>query len=128
MSSTLNLSQDIRSLTDFKRHTTELTTQMRTSGRPLILTVNGKAEFVLQDAASYQALSEAAERAATVEGIRRGLEQSARGEGRPAAEFFEEFRAQHGIIAGGIIPEGGTSEDGRPEDGKPENGMESEAE
>ncbi|HEX8465306.1 MAG TPA: type II toxin-antitoxin system Phd/YefM family antitoxin [Abditibacterium sp.] len=97
MTTTLNLSQDIRSLTDFKRHTTELTEQLRTSGRPLVLTVNGKAEFVVQDAASYQAMTEALERAATIEGIRRGLEQSARGEGRPASEFFAEFRARHGI-------------------------------
>ena len=97
MSTTVNVSQDIRSLTDFKRHTAELTEQMKTSGRPLILTVNGKAEFVLQDAASYQALNEAAERAATVEGIRRGLEQSARGEGRPVGEFFAEFRERHSI-------------------------------
>ena len=97
MTTTLNVSEDIRSLTDFKRHTTELTEQMKASGRPLVLTVNGKAEFVVQDAASYQAMTEAAERAATVEGIRRGLEQIARGEGRPAADFFDEFRARHGL-------------------------------
>ena len=108
MSTTVNVSQDIRSLTDFKRHTAELTEQMKTSGRPLILTVNGKAEFVLQDATSYQALSEAAERAATVEGVRRGLEQSARGEGRPVGEFFEEFRGRHNIT----LEDGVSSEDG----------------
>lgn len=107
MTSTLNVSQDIRSLTEFKRNTTELTEQMRASGRPLVLTVNGKAEFVVQDAASYQAMTEAAERAATVEGIRRGLEQSLRGEGRPAGEFFAEFRARHGITAeNGAEPNG----------------------
>ncbi|MDQ3812745.1 MAG: prevent-host-death protein, partial [Armatimonadota bacterium] len=71
----------------------------KASGRPLILTVNGKAELVVQDAASYQAMLETVERAATVEGIRRGLEQMERGEGRSATEVFDEFRAKHGITA-----------------------------
>lgn len=97
MTTILNISQDIRSLTEFKRNTTQLTEQMKTSGRPLVLTINGKAEFVVQDAASYQAMLEAAERTATVEGIRRGLEQSQREEGRPVEEFFAEFRARHGL-------------------------------
>ena len=34
---------------------------------------------------------------ATLEGIQRGLEQMERGEGKPAAEFFAEFRDQFGI-------------------------------
>ena len=106
MAGTIDVTQDIRSLTEFKRHTSELTEQMKATGHPLVLTVNGKAEFVVQDAASYQAMLEAAERATTVEGIRRGLEQMARGEGQSAEEFFEAFRARHGIR-----PEDGTEPD-----------------
>lgn len=97
MASSFDITTDIHSLTDFKRHTTELTEQMKNNGRPLVLTVNGKAELVVQDAASYQAMAEAAELAITVQGIRRGLEQIAAGESRPADEFFKEFRARHGI-------------------------------
>jgi PHD/YefM family antitoxin component YafN of YafNO toxin-antitoxin module len=97
MPGAIDISQDIRSLTDFKRHTAELTEQLKATGRPLVLTVNGKAELVVQDPASYQALLEAAELAATVEGIRRGLEQMERGEGRLAEDVFAEFRARHGI-------------------------------
>ena len=93
----INFTQDIRSLTDFKRRTTELTEQIRETGRPLVLTVNGRAELVVQDADSYQALIDAVEQAATIIGIQHGLEQAARGEGRPAAEAFAEFRARHGI-------------------------------
>jgi hypothetical protein len=44
-------------------------------------------------------MQEAAEDLATLEGIQRGLEQRLRSEGRPAAEFFVEFREQHGIIS-----------------------------
>ena len=50
----INLSQDIQSLSTFKRNTNELINQMKETGNPLILTVNGKAELVVQDAASYQ--------------------------------------------------------------------------
>ena len=99
MSTAINLTQDIRSLTDFKRHTSELAEQIKMTGRPLVLTVNGKAELVVQDAASYQALLDAVEQAATVAGIQRGLEQMARGEGRPVSEAFAEFRARHGLGA-----------------------------
>lgn len=36
----------------------------------------------------------------SIEGIRRGLEQMTRGEGRPAEEVFAEFRARHSIMNG----------------------------
>ena len=49
------------------------------------------------DADSYQALLEAVERAETIEGIRRGLEQMKRGEGRPAEEVFAEMQQKYGI-------------------------------
>ena len=50
----LNLTQDIHPLTDFKRNTTDFMSKMKESRRPLVLTVNGKAELVVQDAESYQ--------------------------------------------------------------------------
>jgi PHD/YefM family antitoxin component YafN of YafNO toxin-antitoxin module len=65
---------------------------MKESRRPVVLTVNGKAEIIVQDAAAYQALLEAVERVETLEGIRRGLEQMKRGEGRPAEEVFAEMK------------------------------------
>ena len=48
----ISISEDIHSLSDFKRNTPELLDQMRESGRPVVLTINGKAEIVVQDAAS----------------------------------------------------------------------------
>jgi len=93
----LNLQRDIRSLTDFKRNTNELVKQMKESHSPMVLTVNGKAELVVQDAESYQALMDRVAQIDAVEGIRRGLEQMANGEGRPSEEVFAEFRARHGI-------------------------------
>ena len=40
----LDLANDIRSLSDFKRNTTDLLDRLRTTGHPLVLTINGKAE------------------------------------------------------------------------------------
>jgi prevent-host-death family protein len=93
----INLERDIHSLTDFKRNTNEFMKQMKATKSPVVLTVNGKAELVVQDAASYQEMLEALERAQTIEGIRRGLEQMKRGEGRPSEEVFAEIRQKFGI-------------------------------
>src|SRR5262245_4866465 len=88
--------RDIHSLSDFQRNTKEFVKRMKKTRSPVVLTVNGKAELVVQDAESYQALLEAVERAETIEGIRRGLEQMKRGEGRPAREALEELRQRLG--------------------------------
>ena len=52
----INLSRDIQSLSTFKRNTNELISQMKETGNPIVLTVNGKAELVVQDAVAYQQL------------------------------------------------------------------------
>ena len=52
----INLSQDIQSLSTFKRNTNEMIDRIKKKGNPLVLTVNGKAEIVVQDAESYQKL------------------------------------------------------------------------
>jgi hypothetical protein len=55
--------QDIASLTDFHRNSTAHCMRLKRSGRPAVLTVNGKAVLVVQDAAAYQKLLELVERA-----------------------------------------------------------------
>lgn len=93
----INLSRDIHSLTDFKRNTNDFVKQMKETRSPVVLTVNGKAELIVQDAESYQALLDTVERAEAIEGIRRGLEQMKRGEGQPAEEVFLQMRQKFGI-------------------------------
>lgn len=88
---------DIHSLTDFQRNTKEFVQRMKETGRPIVLTVNGKAELVVQDAKSYQQVLEAIDRTEAIEGLRQGLESMQRGEGRPAAEVLEEIRKKHNI-------------------------------
>jgi len=93
----LDITKDIQSLTTFRRRSGDLMKQLKKSKRPVVLTVNGKAEAVVQDAQAYQRLLDIAARADAKEGIRQGLEDSRKGKVRPVKEFFEEFEAKHGI-------------------------------
>jgi prevent-host-death family protein len=88
---------EIHSLTDFQRNARDYIRRLRQSGRPVVLTVNGKAEVVVQDAAAYQELLDRLDRAEAIVGINRGLVSMRRGEGRPAEEIDEEIRARFGF-------------------------------
>lgn len=50
----IQFSEDIRSITDLKRHTREILSQTHQTGRPVVLTVNGRADSVLMDAKTYE--------------------------------------------------------------------------
>jgi PHD/YefM family antitoxin component YafN of YafNO toxin-antitoxin module len=54
--------EDIGSLTDFQRNTQSHLKRLKRTGRPELLTVNGKAEVVIQNATAYQRLIESLER------------------------------------------------------------------
>ena len=56
--------------------------QLKQSGDPIVLTINGRAELVVQDAGSYQKLLELVDRLEATAGIRKGLEESRRREGQ----------------------------------------------
>ena len=71
--------------------------RLKETGQPQVLTVDGRAEAVVLDVESYQRLLELADRADAIQGIREGLESAARGEGRPAAEVYAEFRSKYGL-------------------------------
>ena len=93
----LDITRDIQSLTTFRRSSGDFMKQLRKTKRPVVLTVNGKAAAVVQDAEAYQRLLDIAARADAQEGIRQGLDDVAHGRTRPAREFFDEFEAKHGI-------------------------------
>lgn len=92
----LNLAQDIQSLTTFRRRSGDFMKQLKRSKRPMVLTVNGKAAAVVQDAEAYQRLLDVAAYADAAEGIRQGLKDAREGRVRPVREFFAEFEAKHG--------------------------------
>ena len=90
----LDMANDIRSLSDFKRNTVDLLDRIRTTGNPMVLTVNGKAELIVQDAGAYQALLDRVE---TLEGIQRGVADVKAGRTKPARQVFDKLRRKHGI-------------------------------
>jgi len=58
----LDISKDIQSLANFQRNTFKLIEELKETGQPVVLTVNGKAEVVVQDSKSYQKLLDTIER------------------------------------------------------------------
>jgi prevent-host-death family protein len=93
----LDITKDIQTLTTFRRRSGEFIKHLKKSKRPVVLTINGKAEAVVQDAEAYQRLLDIAARADVFEAIRQGLEDVARGRTRPARDVFDEIRHKHGI-------------------------------
>ena len=83
--------QDIRSLTEFQRNTKSHLKRLKATGRPAVLTVNGKAELIVQDAAAYEDMIDA------ICGIQRGLESMAAGKGEPARKVLDRIRARYKI-------------------------------
>ncbi len=97
MAPQIDITKDIQPLTTFRNNSVEFMQQLKTTQRPIILTVNGRPEAVVQDAAAYQRLLDIAATADAREGIRQGLEDLAAGRIRPAEEVFLEFRKKHRI-------------------------------
>jgi PHD/YefM family antitoxin component YafN of YafNO toxin-antitoxin module len=93
----IDIRRGIDSLTNFKRKTPSFLQKLRRTGQPLVLTINGKAKLVVQDAGSYQKLLELVDRLEAIAGIKRGMESFAQGEGRPAKEALEQLQKKHKI-------------------------------
>jgi len=96
----VNLVEGIDSLTNFKRQTADYLQRLRKSGAPLVLTLNGQAEVVVQDAAAYQTLLDLASRAdkeETLAAIREGLADVETGRTRPAREALKRLAKKYGI-------------------------------
>jgi prevent-host-death family protein len=89
--------REVRSVTEFQRNIKDYVGRLKKKKSPLVLTVNGRAELVVQDAQSYQELLDRLEHAETVAAIRRGIEQTARGEGIPLEEAEKRLRKKHGF-------------------------------
>ena len=91
----IDLSKDIHSLSDFKRKTATLMTRMKKTGNPVVLTINGKAEMIVQDAASYQRLLELADQADMIEFLRESRADIEAGRTKPALEVLEQLAKKH---------------------------------
>ena len=88
----LNIDSDINSLSNFKRNTPEFLRQLKESGHPVVLTINGKAELVVQNTASYQKLLDLAERAERMDALRASIDNMRAGRVSPAEDMLAEMR------------------------------------
>jgi prevent-host-death family protein len=93
----MDITKDIQPMTTFRNHSAEIMRHLRKTKRPVVLTVNGKAAAVVQDAEAYQRLLDIAASADAEEGIRQGLEDMANRRGVSAREVFDALRAEYGI-------------------------------
>lgn len=87
----MKISRDIQSLSVFKRDTAKFLRQLKKTGQPIVLTVNGKAAAVIHDADSYEEYLSEKRRQTVIAGLHRGMEDVKAGRVRPADEFFDEF-------------------------------------
>jgi len=88
----LDIKSDINSLSNFKRKTPEFLRQLKETGHPVVLTINGKAELVVQDTASYQKLIELAERAERMEALQASISDMRAGKVVPVEDMLAEMR------------------------------------
>ncbi len=95
----LDIRRDIRTVSEFKRKTVQFLRQLRKTGEPIILTLNGKAEAVVLDARSYQQVREALDRLETVAGIRAGLHDMEAGRMLSLEEARAEVAQKYGVQA-----------------------------
>ena len=93
----MDITKDIQPMTTFRNNSAEIMQHLKATRRPVVLTVNGKAAAVVQDAAAYQLLLDLAAQASAAEGIRQGREDVASGRTRPARAAFDAIRGLHGI-------------------------------
>ncbi len=95
-----DLEKGVDSLTNFKRQTAEYLRQLHATGSPMVLTVNGKAAVVVQDAAAFQRLVEQAakaDREEAIAAIREGLADVEAGRVKPARKALKALARKYGI-------------------------------
>ena len=86
-------SYDMHTVTDFSRKPAEHIKRLMERKRPEILTVNGKAAVVVQDAETYEKMAALAAYAESIQSIRQALSEK----GRPLEHFTQAFESKHGI-------------------------------
>jgi prevent-host-death family protein len=90
----MKLTRDIQSLSVFKRDSSKYLKQIKKTGQPIILTVNGKAAAVVLDPDSYQEFEREKERQETISGVRRGIADMRAGRVREAEDVFRDLEAR----------------------------------
>lgn len=85
---TFNILEDIRPVTELKARTREVFEQLHRTGRPIVITVNGKPDAVLMDAREFQRWQQTVRLA---ELLAEAEDDVAAGRLRPAGEVLDEL-------------------------------------
>ena len=83
---------NIDSLSNFKRETPKFLEQLRETKAPIVLTLNGVSEIVVQSVEGYQELLDRLDEFQLRETIRIGLQEIREGKGVPALPALAELR------------------------------------
>jgi len=86
--------QEIDSLTAFRRDTSRQLKALARTGRPKLLTVNGRAAVVVQNAAAFE---EMVDRLESLAGVARGLAAVQAGDHRPARSVFKQIASDRRV-------------------------------
>lgn len=89
--------REIHALSDFQRNTKRYVAQLQATHKPVVLTVNGEAALVVQDAASYQQLLNELELARSNAVITQSLKEFAEGKGKDARQALSQLGNKLGI-------------------------------
>lgn len=93
----MKFSRDIQSLSVFKRDTSKFLKQMKKTGEPIVLTINGKAAMIVQDAESYEQSLHKWDRRDRIASVKRGIADMKAGRTKPAEEVYRELEKKYGI-------------------------------
>lgn len=88
----IDVQNNIISLTDFKRQTSEVIKRVKENKTAAVLTVNGAASVVVVDADAYQKMAQDAQAGAVIRGIEAGIQSMNQNKGIPAHKAFEALR------------------------------------
>ena len=91
---TINFKEDILPVSELKKNTRRVLEQVNKTQRPVILTVNGKANSVLIDVESYDKQRKAANLAHLLLEAEKNIAEK---KVRPAQSFFKEFKGAHDL-------------------------------
>jgi antitoxin YefM len=89
----VRLDTDIRPVSEFRANAAELIEQVRTSGRPLVLTQRGHSAAVVLDVADYQQMIDENE---LLRDVRTAVEQIEAGKGVSNRDAKSELRRRFG--------------------------------
>jgi PHD/YefM family antitoxin component YafN of YafNO toxin-antitoxin module len=86
--------REITSVTDFQKNIKSYAQKLAGTSVPMILTVNGKAELVVQNVETYQSLLQEVEKARFVAAVNQGIKEMEAGLGTDAKAVLRQLRDQ----------------------------------